>query len=112
MGGVTGDVFVVFGITGDLAKEMTFRSLYRLERRGLLGVRSLVSRSTTGRSPTCVDTCGARSGLAGRRSKGTVFDRLAARFAYVQRPRGTQTRWRLALALDAIRLIAFDHVPR
>ena len=25
------DVFVIFGITGDLAKVMTFRSLYRLE---------------------------------------------------------------------------------
>ena len=32
-------VLVVFGITGDLAKEMTFRSLYRLERRGLLHCR-------------------------------------------------------------------------
>jgi glucose-6-phosphate 1-dehydrogenase len=30
------DVFVVFGITGDLAKVMTFYSLYRLEKRGLL----------------------------------------------------------------------------
>ena len=30
------DVFVVFGITGDLAKVMTFHSLYRLEQRGLL----------------------------------------------------------------------------
>jgi glucose-6-phosphate 1-dehydrogenase len=30
------DVLVVFGITGDLAKVMTLRSLYRLERRGLL----------------------------------------------------------------------------
>ena len=30
------DVFVVFGITGDLAKVMTFRSLYRLEQRALL----------------------------------------------------------------------------
>jgi glucose-6-phosphate 1-dehydrogenase len=30
------DVFVVFGITGDLAKVMTFDSLYRLESRGLL----------------------------------------------------------------------------
>ena len=28
-----GDVLVTFGITGDLAKKMTFRSLYRLERR-------------------------------------------------------------------------------
>ena len=32
----TADVFVVFGITGDLAKVMTFNSLYRLEERGLL----------------------------------------------------------------------------
>ena len=30
------DVFVIFGITGDLAKVMTFNSLYRLEQRGLL----------------------------------------------------------------------------
>src|SRR3954452_13280078 len=30
------DVLVAFGITGDLAKVMTLRSLYRLERRGLL----------------------------------------------------------------------------
>ncbi len=30
---------VVFGITGDLARKMTFRSLYRLERRGLLACR-------------------------------------------------------------------------
>jgi hypothetical protein len=28
---VTADVLVIFGITGDLAKVMTFRSLYRLE---------------------------------------------------------------------------------
>jgi len=30
------DVLVIFGITGDLAKKMTFHSLYRLERRGVL----------------------------------------------------------------------------
>jgi glucose-6-phosphate 1-dehydrogenase len=30
------DALVVFGITGDLASKMTFRSLYRLERRELL----------------------------------------------------------------------------
>jgi len=33
------DVLVVFGITGDLARVMTFRSLYRLEKRGLLDCR-------------------------------------------------------------------------
>jgi glucose-6-phosphate 1-dehydrogenase len=37
-GGGPADALVVFGITGDLAKKMTLRSLYRLERRGLLGV--------------------------------------------------------------------------
>ena len=30
------DVLVIFGITGDLARVMTFRALYRLEKRGLL----------------------------------------------------------------------------
>src|SRR5262245_33973041 len=30
------DVLVIFGITGDLARVMTFQSLYRLEERGLL----------------------------------------------------------------------------
>jgi glucose-6-phosphate 1-dehydrogenase len=33
------DVLVIFGITGDLAKKMTFRSLYRLERRRMLDCR-------------------------------------------------------------------------
>jgi glucose-6-phosphate 1-dehydrogenase len=30
------DVLVIFGITGDLARAMTFHALYRLEHRGLL----------------------------------------------------------------------------
>ena len=30
------DVLVIFGITGDLARKMTFRALYRLERRRML----------------------------------------------------------------------------
>ena len=31
------DVLAIFGISGDLAKKMTFRALYRLEARGKLG---------------------------------------------------------------------------
>jgi glucose-6-phosphate 1-dehydrogenase len=31
-----GDALVIFGITGDLARRMTFRSLYRLKERNLL----------------------------------------------------------------------------
>ena len=30
------DLLVIFGITGDLARKMTFQALYRLEHRGLL----------------------------------------------------------------------------
>src|SRR5258707_13237685 len=30
------DVLAIFGISGDLAKKMTFRALYRLEARGKL----------------------------------------------------------------------------
>ena len=48
------DILVVFGITGDLAKVMTFRSLYRLEQRGLLkcpilgvAVNDWTARATT-----------------------------------------------------------------
>jgi glucose-6-phosphate 1-dehydrogenase len=33
------DALVVFGITGDLAKKQTFRSLYRLQCRGMLSCR-------------------------------------------------------------------------
>jgi glucose-6-phosphate 1-dehydrogenase len=77
------DVFVVFGITGDLAKVMTFRSLYRLEQRGLLDcpivgvavedwtVEQLVER--------------ARESIVGTGETldPKVFDRFAARLSYV-----------------------------
>jgi len=77
------DVFVIFGITGDLAKVMTFRSLYRLERRGLLDcpivgvavddwtVEQLVER--------------ARESIVGTGESldEDVFKRLADRFSYV-----------------------------
>ena len=46
------DVLVIFGITGDLARVMTFRSLYRLESAGSSSAESSASRSTTGRSST------------------------------------------------------------
>ena len=35
-GGDDADALVIFGITGDLARKMTFRALYRLEERKLL----------------------------------------------------------------------------
>ena len=36
------DILVIFGITGDLAKKMTFEALYRLECRGELNCRRIL----------------------------------------------------------------------
>ena len=63
------DAFVVFGITGDLAKVMTFHSLYRLERRGLLDLPDRRrGRATTGPSTSCASTRARASPTAARRS--------------------------------------------
>src|SRR5262249_28849776 len=84
--GAAADALVVFGISGDLAKKMTFKSLYLLERRGLLdcpiaGVR-LDAPSTDDRRPR------ARGAVAGTPGGEVAFDggfdqaafgRLAAR---------------------------------
>src|SRR3954471_14591780 len=77
------DVFVVFGITGDLAKVMTFRSLYRLERRGLLDC-PIVGVAV---DDWTVDDLRKRARDSiegtGEALDEEVFDRLAARFSYV-----------------------------
>jgi glucose-6-phosphate 1-dehydrogenase len=78
------DVLVVFGITGDLAKVMTFRSLYRLERRGLLNCPIVGVAS----SDWTVDQLRqhARESIeaTGETLDPQVFDRFAARLSYVQ----------------------------
>jgi glucose-6-phosphate 1-dehydrogenase len=94
------DVFVAFGITGDLAKEMTFRSLYRLERRGLLKCRIVgvaVDDWTIGRLRRHMrDSIRA----SGEKLDRKVFDRLTARVAYVQGDFGDPATYeRLATAI-------------
>ncbi len=77
------DVLVVFGITGDLAKVMTFRSLYRLERRGELDV-PVVGVAV---DDWTVDQLKERARTSivgtGEELDEKVFDRLAARLSYV-----------------------------
>ena len=77
------DVLVVFGITGDLARVMTFRSLYRLEARGLLdcpivgvavddwSIEQLKERART----SIVGT--------GETLDEAIFERFASRLSYV-----------------------------
>jgi glucose-6-phosphate 1-dehydrogenase len=84
MAAATADVFVAFGITGDLAKEMTFRSLYGLERGGLLIcpiVGVAVDRWTTADLRRHLRSA-IRAG--GQTVERAVLDRLAARLSYVR----------------------------
>src|SRR3954451_20798348 len=78
------DVFVVFGITGDLAKVMTFHSLYRLEARGLLDCPIVGVAFDDWSVKDLRDH--ARKAIidCGEKLDPKVFNRLAKRFSYVQ----------------------------
>src|SRR5690242_12614860 len=100
------DVLVVFGISGDLARVMTFRSLYRLERRGLLGcpivgvaVDDWTEDDLRAHARAAIEACGetideetfARfagrlSYLAGDFGDPATFTRLAGALNGAQRP--------------------------
>jgi glucose-6-phosphate 1-dehydrogenase len=74
---------VVFGITGDLAKVITFRSLYRLEQRGLLDcpiVGVAVDDWTVDR---LVERARESIVGTGERLDEDVFRRFADRLSYV-----------------------------
>jgi glucose-6-phosphate 1-dehydrogenase len=82
--GRSADVFVAFGITGDLAKVMTFRSLYRLEQRRLLDcpiVGVAVDDWTVDR---LVERARASIVGTGEQLDEAVFERFASRLSYVQ----------------------------
>ena len=82
-GAQAADVLVVFGITGDLAKVMTFHSLYRLEKRGLLNcpIVGVAGDDWTldhlrKHARACIEGCGESL-------DPEVFARFAARLSYV-----------------------------
>jgi glucose-6-phosphate 1-dehydrogenase len=77
------DIFVIFGISGDLAKVMTFHSLYRLEARGLLdcpilgvAVDEWSDEDLHTHARAAIEACGEHVDQA-------VFERLAARMSYL-----------------------------
>src|SRR3954447_15520267 len=77
------DVFVVFGITGDLAKVMTFRSLYRLERRGLLSCPIVGVAVDDWTIEDLRERARASITATGEELDPEIFDRFAARLSYV-----------------------------
>ena len=78
------DTLVVFGITGDLAKVMTFRSLYRLERRGLLQCPIVGVAVDDWTVDQLVERARESIEGTGEPIEETIFDRFAARLSYVQ----------------------------
>src|SRR3954452_15566936 len=77
------DVLVIFGISGDLARVMTFRSLYRLERRQLLqcpilgvAVDEWRDEELRAHARAAIEACGETIDEA-------VFARFAARLSYL-----------------------------
>jgi glucose-6-phosphate 1-dehydrogenase len=78
------DVLVVFGITGDLAKVMTFHSLYRLEQRGLLECPIVGVAVDDWTVDQLVERARESIEGTGEQLDPAVFDRFAARLSYVQ----------------------------
>ncbi len=78
------DVLVIFGITGDLARVMTFRSLYRLEQRELLSFPIVGVAVDDWTVDELVER--ARESIVGTGEEldQKVFERFAARLSYVQ----------------------------
>jgi glucose-6-phosphate 1-dehydrogenase len=111
--GENADALVIFGITGDLAKVMTFRSLYRLEQRGLLdcpivGVAGddwSVERLRE-HARECIEALGEQLDT-------DVFARFAARLSYVSGDfTDAATYKRVASALgDAHRPVFYLEIP-
>src|SRR6476620_7315794 len=104
--GQPADVLVVFGITGDLAKVMTFHSLYRLERRGLLdcpivGVAGddWTVEDLRKRARTTIDEA--------------VFERFAARLSYLSGNFGDDATYeQVAMAIkDASSPVFYLEIP-
>lgn len=78
------DVLVIFGITGDLARVMTFRSLYRLERRGVLDCPIVGVAVDDWTLERLVQRARDSIVATGEDLDEEVFGRFAGRLAYVQ----------------------------
>jgi glucose-6-phosphate 1-dehydrogenase len=96
------DALAIFGITGDLAKKMTFCALYRLERRGQLrcpiigvAVEQWSIQQLRERARESIEASSEPFDAA-------VFERLANRLSYVSGDfQSAETYGRVAAALGA-----------
>ena len=77
------DVLVIFGITGDLARKMTFRSLYRCERRRMLDCPIVGVARDDWSVAALRDHARAAIEASGESLDEDVFARLAKRLSMV-----------------------------
>jgi glucose-6-phosphate 1-dehydrogenase len=109
----TCDVLVIFGITGDLARVMTFRSLYRLEQRGLLDCPIVGVAVDAWHTDQLVARARESIVGTGEQLDEDVFSRLAKRLSYVSgdfSDGSTYERVRAALA-GATRPVFYLEIP-
>jgi len=98
------DVLVIFGITGDLAKKMTFQSLYRLERRQMLRCPIIGVARDEWSTATLRDHARRAVEDSGEKLDEDVFRRFAARLSMISGAFGeAKTYDRLAQAIEGRR---------
>jgi glucose-6-phosphate 1-dehydrogenase len=78
------DVLVIFGITGDLARVMTYRALYRLEARGLLDCPVVGVAFDDWTLEILVQRAHESITASGEELDEAVFARLAQKLSYHQ----------------------------
>jgi glucose-6-phosphate 1-dehydrogenase len=105
-GGGSSNLLVIFGVTGDLARKMTFRALYRLEARDLLDCPILGVASDEMTVEKLIERAREAINDSGEKIDDKVFDRLAGRMDYLH---GDVTDSRLYDSLAD--LIGSDHRP-
>jgi glucose-6-phosphate 1-dehydrogenase len=102
------DVLVVFGISGDLAKVMTFRSLYRLERRGLLTCPVVGVAVDDWTTEELREHARKAIEATGEPVDEEVFDRFAGRLSYLSGDFGDEATYeRVGTAIGQARSPVF-----
>jgi len=106
--GAPADVLVVFGITGDLARVMTFRSLYRLEARGLLDCPIVGVAFDDWTLGHLIEHAHDSIAATGEEVDDEIFDRFTNRLSYVHGDfSAAETYKDVAKAIEGAKVPAF-----
>jgi len=108
-----GDALVIFGITGDLARRMTLRALYRLEARGKLDCPIIGVAAENWTLKRLIEHADEAIAASGEHVDPAIFKRLADRLSYVCGDFGeAQTFARVKAALgSAKRPVYYLEIP-